>query len=200
MICKKLDQIHLVTRGRVALFGLWLVMVGIGTADEVRADVVKPALIEINAYATGEVRVEIRASIEALLTGINARYKNTKQAPNAAQYDALRVLQGPQLRAKFVPFEQEFLRQIFLKADGRRINLAIKSLTIPDAGYTKVPRDSVIVIGGPLERATKTLQFYYPARFGDSAIRVRQIDKQAGKYHWSEWQWIKKMRPVRNFH
>lgn len=48
----------------------------------VRADVVKPALIEISAYTTEVVEVEIRASVEALLTGINGRYRNTQEAPD----------------------------------------------------------------------------------------------------------------------
>lgn len=51
---------------------LWFVL-----ALSVQADVVKPALIEISAYKGGRVSIEIRASIEALLTGINSQYKNT---------------------------------------------------------------------------------------------------------------------------
>jgi hypothetical protein len=41
---------------------------------EARADAVKPALIEVTADVTGKTRIEVRASIEALLSGINARY------------------------------------------------------------------------------------------------------------------------------
>ena len=58
------------------------------------ADVVKPALIEIVVNKEGHVAIEIRASIEALLTGINGKYKNTKDAPNADEYDDLRKMQG----------------------------------------------------------------------------------------------------------
>ena len=47
------------------------------------ADVVKPALVEINVSSEREISIEIRASIEALLTGINAKYKNTQDAPTA---------------------------------------------------------------------------------------------------------------------
>jgi hypothetical protein len=54
-------------------------------------------LIEISAHKTGRVELEIRASIEALLTGINASYKNTQEAPNADAYDELRVLRAGQL-------------------------------------------------------------------------------------------------------
>ncbi len=168
-------------------------------ADNVRADVVKPALIEISADVTGVVRIEVRASIEALLTGINARYKNTKQSPNAAQYDELRVLSAGQLREKFKPFESRFLGDIFLKADGVRVPLVVSVVTIPAPGYTKVPRPSIIILEGPLDRATQNLQFYYPARFGQSAVRVRQVDEKAAKWHWSQWQWIRTDEPSQMF-
>lgn len=164
-----------------------------------RADVVKPALIEITADVVGTARVEIRASIEALLTGINARYKDTRQAPTAVQYDALRVLPGVQLRDKFRSFEKRFLKQIFLKADGQKINLRVSSVKIPDPGYVKVPRMSVIILEGPLDHATKSLQFYYPADFGECAVRVRQVDEKAEKWHWSEWQWIRSDKPSELF-
>ena len=57
------------------------------------ADVVKPALVEISANTRGYVDIEVRASIEALLTGINAQYKNTQDAPTAEEYDAQRRAQ-----------------------------------------------------------------------------------------------------------
>ncbi len=157
----------------------------------VQADVVKPALIEVTADVTGKVRVEVRASIEALLTGINGRYKNTKEAPTSAQYDVLRKLDGGQLRQKFKPFEGEFLRSIALFADGRKVPLRITRVKIGPAGYTKVPRISLIVLQGPLDRGVESLRFYYPIRFADYAVRVRQVDRKAGKYHWAEWQWVR---------
>lgn len=157
-----------------------------------RADVVKPALIEITVNTSGYVSIEIRASIEALLTGINAKYKNTKDSPMAEAYDALRVLQSEELHKKFEPFKKEFLHLIELTGDGKAIALEIKSVEIPDPGYVKVPRISVIILKGPLERTVKALQFYYPAKFGDSAIRVRQVDEAREKWHWSQWQWVRK--------
>ncbi|MEJ2330392.1 MAG: HupE/UreJ family protein [Gammaproteobacteria bacterium] len=156
-----------------------------------RADVVKPALIEISVYTSGKVHVDLRASIEALLTGINARYRNTQDAPNAAEYDALRVLPPDALREKFVPFEKTLLERIDMLADGLEVELAIEKVTIPEPGYTKVPRISVIELTGTLDRSTKELGWYYPAAFGDNAVRVRQVDEENEQWHWSEWQWIR---------
>ena len=172
------------------LFLVFFIYLGISTP--LLADVVKPALVEISAYTNGAVKVEVRASIEALLTGINARYKNTQDAPMAAEYDELRVMQPEDLHKQFLAFEHQMLEQVFLKADGTEVQLTIESVSIPEPGYTKVPRISVIMLSGEIDRSTKNLQWYYPARFGDNAVRVRQVDEVNEKWHWSGWQWLRK--------
>jgi hydrogenase/urease accessory protein HupE len=173
-----------------------LTQVLIGTAA---ADVVKPALVEISANTKGTVNIEVRASIEALLTGINARYRNTQDAPTAEAYDALRVLQAEQLQREFEPFKQEFLSSLFLKADGHTVPLEIADVWIPEPGYPKVPRISVITLSGELDQSTRRLQWYYPAKFGDNAVRVRQVDEDNEQWHWSEWQWLRKDEPSNLF-
>lgn len=157
------------------------------------ADVVKPALIEINVDAKGIVAIEVRASIEALLTGINAQYKNTKDAPNADEYDALRVLQSDDLEKKFKPFEQRFLAEIaLLDHASQRIPLTITKVKIPERGYIKVPRISIIHLSAEIDLQTPALQWYYPLAFGDNAVRLRQVNKAQQQWHWSEWQWLRK--------
>ena len=168
-------------------------------AGVVRADVVKPALVEITANTNGTVRIEVRASIEALLTGINAQYKNTQDAPTAEQYDELRVLRPAKLHVAFEPFKQEFLGQILLRADDVVVPLTIENVWIPEPGYTKVPRISVITLNGDIDQRTLNLQWYYPARFGDNAVRVRQVDEANEQWHWSEWQWLRKDQPSEPF-
>ncbi len=94
------------------LFLSFLTLATILGSSIAHADVVKPALIEISVKTDGTYQIEIRASIEALLTGINARYKNTKESPNAQAYDDLRVLPPEKLRQAFVPFESDFLDEV----------------------------------------------------------------------------------------
>jgi len=163
------------------------------------SDVVKPALVEITADTAGEVNVEVRASLEALLTGINARYKNTQDAPNAEAYDALRVLGPAELGEKFSPFQSEFLSRVELLADGKAVPLEIRTVDIPEPGYTKVPRISLIVLNAALQRSTDNLVWYYPEKFGDNAVRVRQVDAENEQWYWSEWQWLRKDNPSEPF-
>ncbi len=156
------------------------------------ADLVKPALIEITVTKQGHVDIEIRASIEALLTGINGRYKNTKEAPNADEYDALRRMDSEQLGVKFKAFETTFLNKVKLVDNtNQKISLHIKQVEIPLRGYVKVPRISVIKLVGKVDLSAKSLQWYYPLSFGDHAVRLRQVDTLKKKFHWSEWQWLR---------
>jgi len=158
----------------------------------VSADVVKPALIEISVYTDGSFTIELRASIEALLTGINSRYKNTKEAPNAKQYDDLRVLPAEQLQQAFTPFKKDFLQEVKIFFDGQQTPYRIDSVSIPEPGYVKVPRTSLIILKGEVPVTAESLTWFYPERFGDNAVRVRQVDEVNEKWHWSSWQWLKK--------
>ena len=185
------------TRTVVFLLALCsLLVAGLSTA---RADVVKPALIEISINANGTYRVEIRASIEAMLTGINSRYSNTQEAPNADAYDALRVLQADELQAAFEPFRQRFTEQVQLLFDDRPAPLTVTRVEIPEPGYTKVPRISVIYLEGDIARSVESVRWYYPQAFGDNAVRVRQVDEANEKWHWSDWQWLRKDKPSEPF-
>lgn len=159
------------------------------------ADVVKPALVEISVFADGQTSIEIRTSIEALLTGINGRYRNTQDAPNAEPYDALRELEAEALRVKFEGFTSTFLDGVSLVTDGNELPLSMGQIDIPPPGYTKVPRTSVIRLVGNLPAGSQSLQWYYPLKFGDQAVRVRQVNRATGEYHWSRHQWIKEDRP-----
>lgn len=169
-----------------------LVFVFLLTGNSLSADVVKPALIEITVKQTGVVNIEIRASIEALLTGIDGRYKNTKDSPNAAEYDALRKMQSDELLTQFEQFSKEYISRVALNDNNDQvIELSLDLVKIPEPGYTKVPRISLIKLKGRVSLSSQFIQWYYPIRFGDNAVRLRQVDEVKQKYHWSQWQWLK---------
>ena len=164
-----------------------------------QADVVKPALVEINVDQDGSLNIEIRASIEALLTGINAQYKNTQDAPNADEYDDYRKMVAGDLKQAFTHFEQQFLQSIKVTAAGESMDLGVASVDIPPAGYTKVPRISTINLTGKLPPSADAIQWYYPSKFGDNAVRVRQVDTENDQWHWSQWQWLRDDRASEAF-
>jgi len=170
---------------------LFLLLFGLLPSGNVFADVVKPALVEINVNSEKLVSIEVRASIEALLTGINSRYKNTKDAPNADEYDEFRQMPAAELKVAFDVFKGKFIDSIYLKAGNDTLPLQIVTTDIPPTGYTKVPRISVILLQTELPASATALQWYYPKEFGDNAVRLKQIDKENGLWHWSQWQWLR---------
>lgn len=163
------------------------------------ADVVKPALIEISIFSKGKYRVEIRASIEAMMTGIDSRYKNTQDSPNSDAYDKLRALQAEELSAAFSSFKSRLNDQIYLKFDGKKTDLKVTEVIIPEPGYLKVPRVSVIVLEGPIPKDAESVIWYYPQSFADNAVRLRQVDNENEKWHWSNWQWLRRDKPSEPF-
>ena len=169
----------------------WLLVLVCLHGNLALADVVKPALVEISVNTNGTYRIEVRASIEALLTGINSRYKDTREAPNAAAYDELRVMKPADLAKAFKAFEAEFTNLVELDFDAERIPLNVTRVDIPEVGYPKVPRISVIYLEGQVDRSVTSMTWYYPQRFGDNAVRVRQVDADNEKWHWSDWQWLR---------
>jgi len=160
---------------------------------------VKPALVEISVYTDERVEIEIRTSLEALLTGINSRFRNTTEAPNSDAYDALRELPAQALHTEFKSFYKTLLAGIWLEGDGRPIALDIVEVEVGPTGYTKVPRPSVIRLAGKLPRSVQSVQWYYSPEFSEQAVRVRQVDLYAKKWHWSTHQWIRDDRPTDPF-
>ncbi len=183
---------------RNRIYQLLLIIMSLAFSLQLYADVVKPALIEISVNQLGQVDIEARVSIEALLTGINGKYKNTKDAPNASEYDVLRKMQSEELAQAFSTFQQRFLDQISLKSiasnndNGEYLPLTVYEVKIPEPGYTKVPRISLIKFRSHVNLDQSKITWYYPMAFGDNAVRLRQVDDVAKKYHWSEWQWLRK--------
>ena len=170
---------------------LLLILTLLLAAGGAMADIVKPALVEISVFSEGRFRAEVRASIEALLTGINAQYQDTTQAPTGEEYDRLREMEADQLMQEFEPFRARMLEAVAIRIDGQPANTHITEVDIPVPGYTKVPRISLIVLEGEIPADARELAWYYPAAFGDNAVRVRQVNQALEQWHWSPWQWIR---------
>lgn len=153
------------------------------------ADVVKPALVELTLYSDGNYQLDMRLSIEAMLTGINAQYKNTQEAPNAAEYDELRALESKDLEAVFLKHQQSFIQQLGLSFDGGKVSTEISSVSVPEPGYKKIPRISELELRGVIPDGITVFNWFYPEAYGDNAFRYRHYVED--DYTWSDWQWLR---------
>jgi hypothetical protein len=176
------------SRAIFRIFPILALFAGLSTAS---ADVVKPALTEITVHADGRVVIEIRTSLEALLSGIDGQYRNTQEAPTADLYDKFRIQSAQDLQKSFKSFHDDLLEGVNLTLEEQPVKLDIISIEIPEPGYTKVPRTSVIYLQGHISGDPAYLQWYYPARFGDHAVRVKLVDESRDFWHWSDYQWIR---------
>ena len=154
-----------------------------------KADVVKPALVEVSIFKDKTIQVEIDLSLEAAMTGIGTQYKNTQDAPNSDEYDVLRALEPEALRQKFSHFEQDFMQSFALKVNQKPQPLILSHVDIDIVGYKQRPRKSVLTYTGKLQAWPKTITWQYDQIYGDNALRwqVYQVDE----YNWSQWQWLR---------
>jgi len=155
----------------------------------VKADVVKPALVEISIFADKRVEVAIDLSLEAAMTGIGTQYTNTTDAPNSTKYDELRALQPELLKKYFDRFESVFSDSISLSVNGVEQKLKLMSSNIDIVGYKKRPRKSILKYGVQLNQWPKTISWQYGKIYGDNALRYQVYKKD--EYNWSEWTWLR---------
>ena len=154
-----------------------------------KADVVKPALVEVSIFEDKTIQVEIDLSLEAAMTGIGTQYKNTQDAPNSAEYDELRALEPEVLREKFSHFEKDFLQSFELRVNQKTQTLVLSHVDIDIVGYKKRPRKSVLTYTGKLQTWPKTITWQYDQVYGDNALRWQVYEKD--QYNWSQWQWLR---------
>ena len=163
---------------------LFFLLIGVSIAD-----VVKPALVEISIYPDKKVEVVIDLSLEAAMTGIGTQYKNTTDAPSAAEYDELRALAPEVLRQRFKNFETKFLNELQLNINHQVQNLHLENIKIDIVGYKKRPRKTLLTYTTQLQEWPKTLSWQYNKDYGDSALRYQVFEKN--EYNWSQWWWLR---------
>jgi hypothetical protein len=154
----------------------------------INADVIKPALVEISFYKDKSIELSLYCNLEAAMSEISNKYKDTKKSPNSDKYEALRALKSNELFNKFKKYESEFLKNFTLIIDGKKVNLSLKSHEIDFIGYVKRARKSILVYEAKLQKYPKSFSWKYYKAYGDSSLRHRLYIKD--EYTWSDWLWI----------
>ncbi len=158
-----------------------------------RADVIKPALVEVSFFQDKTVELSIDLSLEAVMSGIGTQYKNTTDSPNSAQYDELRALTPEVLRQRFKAFEAEFLNSFNLTVNNTPQTLMLSKAEIDIIGYKKRPRKTTLIYKATMSEWPTTLVWQYGKAYGDNALRWQVYQKDT--YNWSQWQWLRDGSP-----
>ena len=138
----------------------------------VQAHEIKPSLATVTLDPDGTYRVVVITNLEVLIAGVNGAHSNTKDAPQADQYDHLRTLSPEALEAAFRPFEERFLGNAVLRFDGVVTRPQDVMLTIPPVGDLDLPRESIIVLSGRIPAGATGMTWQWNADFGSSGIRA----------------------------
>ncbi len=141
------------------------------TLTSARAHEVSPTVGDLE-LENGQASLSLRITLESFLAGIDLdAAEDTDEAPQAADYDALRALSAAELEDRMRGFAPQMLDALTLSGDGKPIPLQISSLDIPDAGDVELPRLSQMVLIGAVESAPNTLQLDWPKGYGTLILR-----------------------------
>ncbi len=161
------------------VMGLALLYAGSAAGHRLR-----PAIVTIHIDDAGSYTGEIDLNLEAVLAGIGPEHQDTSEAPQAAEYDALRELPTVQLRQAFEGFKGRYLAGINLSVDGQRLHPKLVSLEIPPVGDVSVERLTRITLAGTLPTGGKQLTWSYAPEFGESALRIAAAGQGVIRAEW----------------
>lgn len=148
---------------------LWMTMsVTAATAHEV-----VPSIGDLTV-TDGQAVLTLQINVEAQLSGIDLDVtSDTNDAPNAADYDALRALSGDAVAARVPDLLARWNALPLLAADGA-VTLAVQSIDVPVVANAELPRISTVVLTGPVEAAQVVVN--WPDGAGDLVLRQQGVD------------------------
>ncbi len=141
-------------------------LVGAGTAHEIR-----PAIADVE-LTEERIEVELRLTVETLLSGINLDgLEDTDEAPEAEQYDAIRI-EAPSVVAGKVRNQWSSLRNgVIVKAGDETILLDLDRVRVDEIGDPELPRDTFLTLSAPLPRDGSTVQLGWIPDYGPLIVR-----------------------------
>ena len=127
--------------------------------------------MEMTSGAT-RYTVTLTTNLEAVMTEIGEDHEDTDASPQAAAYDALRLLAPGALEERFEEFRGRFLEGAAIRFHGQIVRPDQIQLTIAPVGDTDLPRDTVVVLSGPVPPGATSLTWQWDTAFGSSVLRV----------------------------
>ncbi|MEO0936694.1 MAG: HupE/UreJ family protein [Pseudomonadota bacterium] len=140
-----------------------------------QAHEVVPTVGDVSADGA-TLRLELRVNLEALLAGVNlTRYADTNDAPEAAAYDALRALAGPELAADAGSLLPEWNAVPLVSVDGVPVALSLRSAEVIAEDGIELPRATMMVLEGALPGAAEAVTVTWPADAGALILRQQGV-------------------------
>ncbi len=138
---------------------------------------IRPSIVDLVIKNNGNIDVEIRLNLEAVIAKVGAGHKDTSESKNANEYNRLRLLSAEQLRRVFNKQKVSFLEAIKITSHDRKIGLSIDDVIIPRVGNIKLSRASTLKLSGVLPKGASKVTWRWDKSFGNSVVRVKGIDQ-----------------------
>ena len=128
--------------------------------------------------------ITIDLNAELFLAGLDASLvRDTDDAPQGKDYDALRALAADQLAQKFTNQWPDFEKALDGLADDRPLSFQLDAIEVEDNPAVTLPRSSKIQISAPLEPSDANVRFGWNAALGPLVIRQQsQTEKLENLY------------------
>ena len=132
----------------------------------------------------GRLSITIDLNAELFLAGLDASLvRDTDDAPQGKDYDALRALTADQLAQKFTDQWPDFEKALDGLADNRPLSFQLDAIKVEDNPAVTLPRSSKIQISAPLEPSDANVRFGWNATLGPLVIRQQsQTEKLENLY------------------
>ena len=128
--------------------------------------------------------IMIDLNAELFLAGLDASLvRDTYDAPQGKDYDALRALTADQLAQKFTDQWADFEKALTGLANDRQLSFQLDAIEVEDNPAMALPRSSKIQISAPLEPNDASVRFGWSAALGPLVLRQQsQTEKPENLY------------------
>ena len=128
--------------------------------------------------------IMIDLNAELFLAGLDASLvRDTDDAPQGKDYDALRALTADQLAQKFTDQWADFEKALTGLANDRQLSFQLDAIEVEDNPAMALPRSSKIQISAPLEPNDASVRFGWSAALGPLVLRQQsQTEKPENLY------------------
>ncbi|MCI5112893.1 MAG: HupE/UreJ family protein [Marivita sp.] len=156
---------------------LWVSLCLVVAAAMASAHEVRPAIGDLEVVE-GQVEITLTLNGEALVAGVSLEgIENTDALDASEDVDRLRALEPDALRAELEPRMPEFIRSLDLTAGDTPVALEAVQIDVAEVGNTDLPRDTVLILSGPVPDGARTLNLDWPAAYGALVLRQQGVDE-----------------------
>ena len=163
----------------LALIALLLALLCV--ALPARAHEIQASVADIDLTG-GRVAIDLRTNGEALLAGIGSEHEDTDDAPEAAQYDALRALPPAELEQRLRAFAPTLVDALELTANGARVPLALETVAVDDEPDPALARSSRLALAAPLPAGADAVSVRLDPGYGDLILRGTGENESYGEF------------------